>query len=353
MSHPAVEPISTQIGGEESRIDQSNLVGQIQEYDKQINVKVGIGHELVRLRGARLPDPLCRISRQRYDDLAAIHGRCVPAQLLFLGVLRQRGNKEIEITARPMATVQRSGREVRWKVGRCRGRRTASTYLNAEAEPYVRPLAEAPESNICIPCDVTVPDQLEADYARIAKDWGRLDFAQRSIAFARKEDLFGRITYCSAEGFALAMNISVQSFLRMAKLSEKLTTAGGFLLAMVYYRCGKAIARYNVMCPVKAALEAAVRYMAIEPGQMRIRVNALSPGPVVPNIAAGNMVYKNLAFMADAQIAGLVVGARVPVILTSRADTAAARHFSAAAAVRRCAGAIPPSCCPKPRSDRP
>ena len=111
----------------------------------------------------------------------------------------------------------------------------------------MRPLAEALQSEIFMPCDVTVPGQLEAVYERIAKEWGRLDFVQHSIAYARKEDLSGRITDCSAEGFALAMQISVHSFLRMAKLSEPLMTAGGCLLAMSYYGAEKAIAHYNVM----------------------------------------------------------------------------------------------------------
>ena len=149
---------------------------------------------------------------------------------------------------------------------RAAGADLAITYLNAKAEPYVRPLAEALNSDIFMPCDVTVPGQLEAVYERIAKDWGRLDFVQHSIAYARKEDLHGRITDCSAEGFGLAMQVSVQSFLQMAKLSEPLMTAGGCLLAMSYYGAEKAIAHYNVMGPVKAALEAAVRYMAVELG---------------------------------------------------------------------------------------
>jgi enoyl-[acyl-carrier protein] reductase I len=170
---------------------------------------------------------------------------------------------------------------------RAAGADVAITYLNAKAEPYVRPLADALQSTIVMPCDVTVPGQLEAVYERIAKDWGRLDFAQHSIAYARKEDLAGRITDCSADGFALAMQVSVHSFLRMAKLSEPLMTAGGSLLAMSYYGAEKAIAHYNVMGPVKAALEAAVRYMAVELGSVGIRVNALSPGPVKTRAASG------------------------------------------------------------------
>lgn len=163
----------------------------------------------------------------------------------------------------------------------------AITYLNAKAEPYVRPLAEALGSTIVLPCDVTVPGELEAVFERISNQWGRLDFAQHSIAYARKEDLSGRITDCSAEGFALAMDVSVHSFLRMAKLSEPLMPAGGALLAMSYYGAEKAVTHYNVMGPVKAALEAAVRYMAVELGASGIRVNALSPGPVKTRAASG------------------------------------------------------------------
>ena len=170
---------------------------------------------------------------------------------------------------------------------RAAGADVAITYLNARAEPFVRPLADALQSTIVMPCDVTVPGQLEAVYERIAKAWGRLDFAQHSIAYARKEDLIGRITDCSADGFALAMQVSVHSFLKMAKLSEPLMTAGGSLLAMSYYSADKAIAHYNIMGPVKAALEAAVRYMAVELGPAGIRVNALSPGPVKTRAASG------------------------------------------------------------------
>ena len=170
---------------------------------------------------------------------------------------------------------------------RAQGAELAITYLNTKAEPYVRPLTVALQSDIFMPCDITVPGQLDAVYERIAKDWGRLDFVQHSIAYARKEDLHGRITDCSAEGFAVAMAVSVHSFLHMAKLSEPLMTAGGCLLAMSYYGADKAIAHYNVMGPVKAALEAAVRYMALELGLAGIRVNALSPGPVKTRAASG------------------------------------------------------------------
>lgn len=167
------------------------------------------------------------------------------------------------------------------------GAELAVTYLNAKAEPYVRPLAEQLGSPIFLPCDVTEPGQLEAVFGRIARDWGRLDFVLHSIAYARKEDLHGRITDCSSDGFAFAMQVSVHSFIRMAKLAELLMSAGGCLLTMSYYGAEKAIEHYNIMGPVKAALEAVVRYMAVELGPRGIRVNAISPGPVATRAASG------------------------------------------------------------------
>jgi enoyl-[acyl-carrier protein] reductase I len=151
----------------------------------------------------------------------------------------------------------------------------------------VRPLAEYLGSEIVMPCDVTVYGQLKAVFAEIGRRWGRLDFLLHSIAYARAEDLHGRIIDCSADGFALAMQVSVHSFLRMAKLAEPLMTSGGCLLAMSYYGADKAVAHYNIMGPVKAALEASVRYMAVELGPKHVRVNALSPGPVATRAASG------------------------------------------------------------------
>ncbi len=163
----------------------------------------------------------------------------------------------------------------------------AITYLNAKAEPHVRPLAEALGSAIIAPCDVTANGELDAVYRQIADKWGRLDFLLHSIAYAKAEDLQGRIIDCSAEGFAFAMQVSVHSFLRMAKLAEPLMTKGGALLTMSYYGADKAVPHYNIMGPVKASLEAAVRYMAVELGTKQIRVNALSPGPVATRAASG------------------------------------------------------------------
>jgi len=167
------------------------------------------------------------------------------------------------------------------------GADVAITYLNEKAEPYVRPLAEKLQSPIIVPCDVREPGQLEAVFARIDNDWGKLDFLLHSIAFAPKEDLHGRVVDCTQAGFSLAMDVSCHSFIRMAHLAEPLMKDGGCLLTVTFYGSEKVVEEYNLMGPVKAALEASVRYMAAELGKKNIRVHALSPGPLKTRAASG------------------------------------------------------------------
>lgn len=167
------------------------------------------------------------------------------------------------------------------------GAELAITYLNEKAEPYVRPLAEKLKSPIIVPCDVREPGQLEAIFARIEKDWGKLDFLLHSIAFAPKEDLHSRVVDSSQAGFSLAMDVSCHSFIRMARLAEPLMKDGGCLLTVTFYGSEKVVEDYNLMGPVKAALESSVRYMAAELGQKNIRVHALSPGPLKTRAASG------------------------------------------------------------------
>lgn len=163
----------------------------------------------------------------------------------------------------------------------------AITYLNEKAKPHVEPLARELEASIFMPCDVSVPGQLEAVFERMASQWGRLDVALHSIAFAPKEDLQGRLVDSSAAGFAKAMDISCHSFLRMARLAEPLMTDGGTLLAMSYLGAERVVPNYNLMGPVKAALESSVRYLAHELGPKQIRVHAVSPGPLKTRAASG------------------------------------------------------------------
>lgn len=167
------------------------------------------------------------------------------------------------------------------------GAELAITYLNEKAKPFVEPLARQLEAPIFEPLDVQKPGQLEAVFDRVRRTWGRLDIALHSIAFAPKEDLQGGLLNCSAEGFALAMDVSCHSFVRMARMAAPLMTEGGTLFAMSYHGANKVVANYAVMGPVKAALEATVRYLAHELGPRGIRVHAISPGPIKTRAASG------------------------------------------------------------------
>jgi enoyl-[acyl-carrier protein] reductase I len=167
------------------------------------------------------------------------------------------------------------------------GAELAATYLNEKSLTYVKPVTDALGCTLLLPCDVQVPGQLETVFERITSEWGRLDFLLHAIAFAPAADLHGRVVDCSAGGFGLAMDISCHSFLRMAKLAEPLMTSGGALLTVSFYGSERVVANYNLMGPVKAALESAVRYTAAELGPAQIRANAISPGPIKTRAASG------------------------------------------------------------------
>ncbi len=179
------------------------------------------------------------------------------------------------------------------------GAELAVTFVNEKAERFVRPLAEQIDAALFLPLDVEQPGQMEAVFERIAAEWGRLDFVIHSIAFAPRDDLHGRVVDCSAEGFGQAMRVSCWSFLRMAKLAETLMADGGVLVTMSYYGADKVVGHYNIMGPVKAALEASVRYMAAELGPQGIRVFAVSPGPLRTRAASGIEHFDELVQMAQ------------------------------------------------------
>ena len=167
------------------------------------------------------------------------------------------------------------------------GADVAITYLNDKAKPHVEPLAKAVESPLFLPLDVSKPGDMEALFKRIKKEWGQLDILVHSIASAKKEDIKGGLIDCSADGFAMAMDISVHSFIRMAKLAAPLMKDGGTMFAMSYHGAAKVVPNYNVMGPVKAALEASCRYLAYELGPQKIRVHPISPGPLKTRAASG------------------------------------------------------------------
>ena len=167
------------------------------------------------------------------------------------------------------------------------GAELAITYLNDKSERFVRPLAEELSAPIIMPCDVSGPGELEAVFEEINSKWGRLDFVIHSIAFANRDDLHGRVTDCSREGFMAAMDVSCHSFIRMANLAEPLMTDGGCLMTVSFYGGRKVVEHYNIMGPVKAALESTTKYLANELGPKGIRVVALSPGPLKTRAASG------------------------------------------------------------------
>ncbi len=173
------------------------------------------------------------------------------------------------------------------KAFRAAGADLAITWLNEKAQPHVEPLARELEASIMAALDVSKAGELEALFEKIEKNWGRLDLLVHSIAFAPKADLQGGLLDCSGEGFAKAMDISCHSFIRMARLAAPLMIDGGAMFAMSYVGANKVVPNYNVMGPVKAALEAACRYLAYELGPKGVRVHAISPGPLKTRAASG------------------------------------------------------------------
>ena len=181
------------------------------------------------------------------------------------------------------------------------GAEVAITYLNEKARPHVEPLAKALNAAIFAPLDVSQPGELEALFERIEKEWGKIDILVHSIASAKKEDIKGGLIDCSADGFAMAMDISVHSFIRMAKLAAPLMKDGGTMFAMTYHGARKVVPNYNVMGPVKAALEASCRYLAYELGPKGIRVHSISPGPLNTRAASGLKDFDLLLNEAEAR----------------------------------------------------
>lgn len=228
-----------------------------------------------------------------------------------------------------------NGNSIAWgcaRALRAQGAELAVTWLNAKAEPYVRPLAEELGAAIAMPLDVAREGELEAVFAAVAERWGRLDTLVHSIAFAPRDDLHGRVVDCSAAGFGLAMDISVHSFLRMIRLAEPLMAGGGCCLSVSFFGSSRVVRHYNMMGPVKAALESAVRYAAAELGEKGIRVHALSPGPLATRAASGIDHFDELLTTA---------AARAPTHqLATIEDVGAMAAFLASAEARNLTGGI-------------
>ncbi|MBL8573790.1 MAG: enoyl-ACP reductase FabI [Hyphomicrobiaceae bacterium] len=178
------------------------------------------------------------------------------------------------------------------------GATVVATYLNEKAQKYVEPIARRYGAELVLPLDVESDEAMASVFEAIRERYGRLDGLLHAIAFAPREDLHGRVVDTSRQGFSKALDISCHSFIRMARLAEPLMPDGGSLATVSYYGAEKVVENYGIMGPVKAALEASVRYLASELGAKRISVNALSPGPIHTRAASGIDHFDALAAAA-------------------------------------------------------
>jgi enoyl-[acyl-carrier protein] reductase I len=167
------------------------------------------------------------------------------------------------------------------------GAELAFTYQGDALKKRVIPLAEELGSNLVLPCDVMDENSIEELFSTIEKQWGHLDFVVHAIAFSDKNELKGRYLDTTLANFNLTMAISCYSFTAIAKRAEKLLKNGGSLITMTYHGANKVMPHYNVMGVAKAALEASVRYLAVDLGESNIRVNAISAGPIKTLAASG------------------------------------------------------------------
>lgn len=179
------------------------------------------------------------------------------------------------------------------------GAEVALTYQNDKTRKYTEALAQELKAELFLPCDVTVEGSLDAVFEAMKDKWGTIDFVLHSMAFATQADLHGRVVDSSKEGLFLAIDISCHSFVRMAKLAEPLMPKGGSLVTMSYLGADRVVPNYGVMGLVKASLESATRYMASELGEKGIRVNCVSPGPVLTRAGTGITNFDQL--MDDAR----------------------------------------------------
>jgi enoyl-[acyl-carrier protein] reductase I len=190
-------------------------------------------------------------------------------------------------------------RSIAWGIAKAchdQGAELAFTFQGEALEKRVRPLANSIGAKIVTPCDVTNPQSIDATFKEIEKSWGQLDFLVHAIAFSNKDELRGRFLDTSADNFALTMNVSCYSLVAVSQRAVPLMKNGGSIVTLTYYGAERVIPHYNVMGVAKAALEASVRYLAADLGEQKIRVNAISAGPVktlaFAGIADGRYILK-------------------------------------------------------------
>jgi enoyl-[acyl-carrier protein] reductase I len=167
------------------------------------------------------------------------------------------------------------------------GAELAFTYQTDGLKKRIVPLAESLGSNFLLPCDVSEPNAVSTTFQDLAKKWPTIDFVVHSLAFSDKEELKGKYVNTSRANFLNSLDISCYSFTEVCREASALMPHGGSLLTLTYYGAEKVMPHYNVMGVAKAALEASVRYLAVDLGDCNIRVNAISAGPVKTLAASG------------------------------------------------------------------
>ena len=181
-------------------------------------------------------------------------------------------------------------RSIAWAIAQAvhaQGAELAFTFQGEALEKRVRPLAESVGASLVLPCDVADEASIDAVFATVAEAWGKLDFLVHAIAYSDKNELKGRYVDTSLDNFGRTMHISCFSFTSVCRRAVPLMTDGGSLLTLTYYGAERVMPHYNVMGVAKAALEASVRYLAVDLGGQNIRVNGLSAGPMKTLAASG------------------------------------------------------------------
>ena len=181
-------------------------------------------------------------------------------------------------------------RSIGWGIAKAAadaGAELAFTFQGEALEKRVQPLAESVGSSMVMPCDVTDEASMDSVFAELEKTWGKIDFLVHAIAYSDKEELKGEYVDTSRDNFMKTMDISVYSFTALARRAAAIMNDGGAMLTLTYYGAERVMPHYNVMGVAKAALEASVRYLAVDLGGRNIRVNGLSAGPMKTLAASG------------------------------------------------------------------
>jgi enoyl-[acyl-carrier protein] reductase I len=183
-----------------------------------------------------------------------------------------------------------NNRSIAWGIAKAladAGAELALTWQGDALKKRVEPLAQELGAMMAGHCDVTDLSTIDEVFANVEKAWGKVDFVVHAIAFSDKDELTGRYLNTSRENFARTMDISVYSFTAVAQRAERIMNDGGSMVTLTYYGAEKVMPHYNVMGVAKAALEASVRYLAVDLGNRGIRVNAISAGPIKTLAASG------------------------------------------------------------------